>query len=367
MKITGLRVHIFESRTNPHQETPEYTSALTRRNGIAVISTDEGIEGVVSSTAGLLKQLASLWAEAREHIEGQSPLDRGLIEEVMRRRFSWPTRVIGVLDYGLWDIAGKFFNQPIYRLLGATREKVLAYGSTLHHATDERFVEVALECKERGLRAVKLHPYGVADDDIGMCYAVREAVGDDMTLMLDTLAYPGPYNRGDAFRVARVLDELNFWWFEDPLVKTDLDGLAELRQACQIVKVRMADRVEDIHEYSEMVRRRCMDIMAGPASFGITDLLKLSHMAEVNHMNMEPHDFGGGIASLHVLLAVTNADYYEVGVPMGCFDEAMYPGVYLDSVKTDPEGYINAPTKPGLGFEIDFKEAERVTEEMVKV
>ena len=70
-------------------------------------------------------------------------------------------------------------------------------------------------------------------------------------------------------------------------------------------------------------------------------------------MNMEPHDFGGGTASLHVLLAVTNADYFELGVPMGCFDEILYTDVYLDSVKIDSEGYVNAPTKPGLGYEID--------------
>ena len=167
----------------------------------------------------------------------------------------------------------------------------------------------------KGLTAVKLHPYCVAADDIRMCRAVRKAVGDDFTLMLDTLVYPGPYDRQDALRVGRVLDELNFWWFEDPLPKTDLDGLTELTQACQVVQVRMGDQVDDIHEYAEMVRRRCMDIMAGPASFGITALMKMAHMAEINHMNFEPHDFGRGTASLHVLLAINNADYYEIAVP----------------------------------------------------
>ena len=367
MKITGLTVHILEPRPNHHQETPEYMSAPTRQNAVAVISTDEGVDGVVSSSAGGLKELAGLWAQAREYIEGQDPFDRGRIEGMLRHRFTWPSRAIGVLDYGLWDIAGKALGQPIYKLLGATRERVLAYGSTIHHATDERFVETALECKASGFTAVKLHPYCVAEDDLRMSRAVRKAVGDGFTLMIDTLVYPGPYSRRDALMAGRVLDELDFWWFEDPLPKTDLEGLARLTRECQVVKVRMADRVEDMHEYDEMVRRRCMDIMAGPASFGITDLMKLAHMAEVNHMNMEPHDFGGGTASLHVLLSVDNADYYEVAVPMGSFDETIYPGVYLDAVKVDSEGYVNAPTKPGLGFEIDFAEAAKVTAETIKV
>ena len=365
MKITGLTVHLFESRPNHHQETPEYVNVTTRQNGVAVISTDEGITGVVSSEAAKLKQLAGLWSVAKDHIEGQDPFDRGRIEKLLRHRFAWPSAAVGVLDFGLWDIAGKALDEPVYRLLGATREKVLAYGSTVHHATDAQFVETALEAKEMGLTAVKLHPYCVADDDMRMCAAVRKAVGDDFTLMLDTLVYPGPYSRKEAMWAGRVLDELGFFWFEDPLDKTDLTGLAELTEACKVVQVRMADKVEDIGEYAEMIRHRCMDIMAGPAYFGITDLMKLAHLAEANHMNMEPHDFGGGIASLHALLAIDNADYYELAIPLGCFDEAIYPGVYMDAAKVDSEGYIHAPTKPGLGFEIDFREATKVTEQVV--
>jgi len=71
--------------------------------------------------------------------------------------------------------------------------------------------------------------------------------------------------------------------------------------------------------------------------------------------------------NIQVLLAIENADYYEVAVPVGCFDETIYPGVYVDAVKVDSEGYVNAPTKPGLGFEIDFAEAAKVTAETIKV
>ena len=133
--------------------------------------------------------------------------------------------------------------------------------------------------------------------------------------MIDTLVYPAPYTRDEAMRMGRALDELGFWWFEDPLPKTDLDGLAELTRECKVVQIRAADRVEDISEYAAMIRQRCMDIMAGPASFGITDLMKLAALAEANNMKMEPHDFGGGTASLHVGLAISNCDYYEQATP----------------------------------------------------
>ena len=88
---------------------------------------------------------------------------------------------------------------------------------------------------------------------------------------------------------------------------------------------------------------------------------------EAKEMGLEPHDFGGGNASLHVLLAITNGDYHEVAVPIGSFHEKMYPGIYLDAPSIDSEGYTHAPTKPGLGFEFDMNEVERWTAETVKV
>src|SRR6266540_5338861 len=101
MKITGLRVLVLAPRENHHQDVPEYVVSKTRQNGVAIISTDEGIDGIVSSEASNVRRLAQLWAQAREHIEVQDPFDRGKITRVLRRRFTWPQRQLGVLDYGL--------------------------------------------------------------------------------------------------------------------------------------------------------------------------------------------------------------------------------------------------------------------------
>ena len=147
----------------------------------------------------------------------------------------------------------------------------------------------------------------------------------------------------------------------------DLDGLAELARSCRTVQVRLYDGIQHIHEYAELLRRRCLHIMAGPPYFPIADLLKLAGLAEAHHMNLEPHDFAGGTASLHVALAISNADYVEVAVPLGVFDEQLYPGVCLDPVRPDSKGCVHAPAKPGLGFEIDFEAARHVTVETLRV
>lgn len=282
MKITGLRVLIFERRPDPHNETPDYIVHPTRQNGLAIIDTDAGIQGLISAEGAYLRQLAHLWSAAREHIEGQDPFDRVKIEDLLRRRFKWQQRIVGLLDYGLWDLAGKAFNQPVYKLLGAARDKMLAYASTVHHSTDERFLDSVLRSQDAGYRAIKLHPYCKLEDDLRLVYKVRQAVGDEMVLMIDTLAYPGPYTRDEASRMGRALDELNYWWFEDPLVKTDLDGLAALARECKVVQIRAADLADSLAECGNLVKYGCVDIIAAPGMWGITEAMKVAALAEAH-------------------------------------------------------------------------------------
>jgi L-alanine-DL-glutamate epimerase-like enolase superfamily enzyme len=194
---------------------------------------------------------------------------------------------------------------------------------------------------------------------------LRKAVGDEMILMMDTLIYPGPYSRRDALRVGRVLDELNFYWFEDPLPKTDLDGLAELCRSLE-TRILMGERVSSFSEYTQFIDRHATDILRGNLSMGgITGVLKIAHLAEAHNMNIEIHSFFGALepASLHAMLAINNSDYYEQSVPEGVFDERMYPGVFKDVIRIDDNGYVHAPKKPGLGYDIDLGQVEKVTVE----
>lgn len=367
MKITGLTIHLFESRPSRHQEVAQYARHKHMANGVAILHTDEGIEGIVSAGALRLSQLAKAWPGIAEHVVGRSPLDRVAIEHMLHKRFLWHTEQIGLLDHALWDITGKMFNQPIYKLIGGFRDKVLGYASTVHHSSDERFLATVEESRAAGFKAIKIHPYGILANDIRLVRKVRKAAGDDMILMLDSMSYPGPYTRHEAMQMVEVLDELRYFWFEDPLDHRDLEGLAELRRLRKHVQIRGADRVLNAQEYAAMVQRGCLDIIAGPVSWGITDLVKLGAFAEVHGMKMEPHDFVGGTASLHALLAIPNSTFYEIAVPRGSFDTMQYPGLYLDACWIDADGYVPAPTKPGLGFDLDFDLVKSLTRETIEL
>src|SRR5687768_16026341 len=104
MKITGLTAHLFEPKREVGQDVAQWQYAKTHQNGVAVIHTDEGIDGVVAMRASDIKDIVNYWPAAREVIEGQDVLDRARIDELLRRRFYWPLRARGILDYGLWDI-----------------------------------------------------------------------------------------------------------------------------------------------------------------------------------------------------------------------------------------------------------------------
>jgi L-alanine-DL-glutamate epimerase-like enolase superfamily enzyme len=193
--------------------------------------------------------------------------------------------------------------------------------------------------------------------DIRVCRAVREAVGDDMDLMLDPVC---AYNRRDALRVGRVLQELNFYWYEDPIPGTDIEGLADLSQALDI-PIAVGETMPGLQFYSQYLVRHAGDIIriVGDRAGGITAMMKLARMCEGFNVNCEPHSYGSILSQathLHVMLAIRNCDFFEFPVPVGIFDVGM-----KDTIRIAEDGYVYAPTKPGLGYEIDWDSVDNLT------
>ena len=95
-------------------------------------------------------------------------------------------RAIGAVDIALWDIGAKAADIPLYKLLGGFRDRIPAYASSEVLDSAEAYAQQAVEYKEAGWAAYKIHPPTRWREDIQVCEAVREAVGDDYTLMLDS-------------------------------------------------------------------------------------------------------------------------------------------------------------------------------------
>jgi L-alanine-DL-glutamate epimerase and related enzymes of enolase superfamily len=135
-------------------------------------------------------------------------------------------RAIGAMDVALWDIAGKAAGLPIHRLLGSYRESVPAYASSAVLPSKEAYAEEALRFKAEAGR-YKIHPPTDPVVDIEVCRAVRWAVGDEFRVMLDsTWAYQYP----EALRVGKVVEDLGYYWYEDPLADDDILNYVKLKQ-----------------------------------------------------------------------------------------------------------------------------------------
>ena len=189
------------------------------------VHSDEGHEGHCITYILPPDEISALLPQLRERLVGRDPHDTEAISYELTDKLRVPTFSASAIDIALWDLLGKFHDQPIYKLLGAARDRLRAYASTLMYDTVQEYVDLALECREQGFTAFKLHAFGVPDKDIEVCRAVRGAVGDSMDLMIDPV---NAYDRRGAFKVARVLEELDFYWYECPIPDTDLQGLKDL-------------------------------------------------------------------------------------------------------------------------------------------
>ncbi|MCC6627975.1 MAG: mandelate racemase, partial [Chloroflexi bacterium] len=228
-RITRIAVHQFryevvDRGTDYNGFNAVYEPGARRQTTayLLQIETDQGITGeYVGGDPGTYGQLPMI----AHYLIGKSALQRELIYNDVKRALRKHDRMIqGPLDIVLWDIAGKYYNAPIWELLGGWKTSLPCYASTYHadHVpgglnSPQAFAEFAVQCKEMGYPAFKIHGWGDPDisREVATVLAVREAVGDDMDLMIDPAC---EYNTfGDTLKVGRACDDANFFWYEDPM------------------------------------------------------------------------------------------------------------------------------------------------------
>lgn len=360
MKITDVRVLLSEWKSEPWKIGVGTEFGQSRQLGVVTIDTDAGVAGhafLGSSRVGADHYAPALIEFLKPWLLGQDPQDIGRIWQWMwKMNRSVSLQAIGAVDICLWDIAGKLAGQPIHRLLGTCRHAVPAYSSTAFHETAEAYAEEAIQFRDRGWVAHKLHPHGEPQADIAICRAVRAAVGDAMTLMLDSM---WAYTYADAVRVGRAIEELNFYWYEDPLVEEDIYNYVKLRQKLDIPIMSTEFAPGRFYGMAAWITQYATDILRGDVAVtgGITPMVRLCHLAEGFNMPCEIHHGGNSlnnVANLHVTMAVPNCEFYEV---FPCTGANQY-GLQAD-IEVDGDGLVHAPTEPGLGYRIDWERLRR--------
>ena len=369
MKITDVTTKTFRYISNTVRDAeghghPGDPHEATQT--LLTIHTDEGVEG---HSFGADPNIVD--TVLKDILIGQDPL---LIEKHWQSMKHWQRLIrkftdsdVSHADLALWDLKGKVYGDPVYKILGGYRDKVLAYASTMCGdelkgglSTPEEYADFADWAMKRGYKAFKLHTWQPPNEwapdpkmDVAACAAVREAVGPDIPLMLDCYHY---YSRLDSLYIGRGLEKLNYHWFEEPMDEHSISSYEWLAKNLDIPVIGPETAEGKFHTRAEWIKRDIVDISRGGVGDigGITAMMKLVHLCESFEIAMEVH--GGGSGNLHVLGAMgIPGEFYERGLlhPFIDYDE-VEPWLNSKIDDLDDEGYVHMPQTPGLGEDINF-------------
>ncbi len=378
MKITKITSHVLQYDL-PEQlgYSQQYYSKRTAH--LVEVETDSGITGwgecfgpgnVALANKAIVEQVI------QPMILGDNPMNRDVIWHKVYNLLrdhgqkGMPMQSLSGVDIALWDIAGKVANLPIHMLIGGRyREDVPVYGYGMMlrpEPTDSllaRFKDEAAAIKNMGFVATKMKVGLGPKDDIRLAQAVRDGVGDDFKFMVDANHC---YTTSDAFYVGRALEELDAYWFEEPIAPEDIEGYHELRTG---LKVNISGGEAEFNRWGwrNLLEVRGLDI-AQPevcALGGISEYLRVLALCHAHFTPVVNHVWGSAIAIAANLQLLAAMPPLPGGLhpwePMLEFDTT--DNKFRDELLKTPldiqgqvkanNGRVSIPSGVGLGVEPD--------------
>lgn len=337
------------------RQLPSRTYTLVR------VRTEDGVDGVGFCLGGkassfFIREILGPSLRGGELFEGERFWDWAYRTLLLQGRRGAAVRALSAVDIALWDARAKAAGVPLARLIGGFRDKVPAYASGGYYVEGKGVRELVEEVTgyvEQGFRAVKIKVGGVdLDEDVRRVEAVREALGNSVLLMLDANnAWRDSYS---ALKAVRRFEEFDIEWIEEPLSPDDIDGHRLLRQ-----KLETAVATGEIEAtrwgFVPLIEGEAADVIQADASVcgGITEWLKIAHIAEAHGVPVAPHWFSD--LHVHCAAAVPNGAWVEVFVG----HEILNIGLLYEGGAEVANGYAVVPQRPGIGLEWSEKVIER--------
>jgi len=359
VKITDMKIYVVDADW---------------RNWVFVkLLTDEGLTGVGEASQETADdRVVAVLRAMQTYLLGKDP---SLIEHHWRALYhgsSWRDltllSALGGVEQALWDIMGKACNRPVHALLGGRcRDRVRCYThiseATSGHTIQERADEARAAVAE-GWTALKwdlLPPnfltLTAADLRfvVAQVQAVREAVGDDIDLLIEA---HGRLNPTTALQLARELAPLRPYFLEEPVPPESLDALAKVAAQCPI-PLATGERLLTLHDYWPLLERQLVGYVQPDVIHvgGILACKKIATLAEARYVGVAPHNPNGPVctaATLHLVANLPNFSIQEMPV-----DDYLWSASWRDEFLVDPTivqvtgGHLNVPTAPGLGIDLD--------------
>lgn len=372
MKIKKVEAFVVSHELDEpfHFSQWEYQS---RKICLVRVTSDDGTYGWGEGygPAGMIKAGIEFFTP---FIEGMNPLEHETVwQEMYSRSLDYARRgvmlaALSAVDIALWDIKGKHFGLPVSTLLGGRKsEYVQPYASGLYFSRHKdlavKLADEAVMYKEQGFRGIKMKVgLGVATD-LKHITAVRKAIGYDVELMIDS---NHAYSLREAVDLCNRIEDMGISWFEEPVSPEHYDSYKQLREKTNI-PVSGGECEYLRHGFFQLFNNNSVDI-AQPdicAAGGITEVKKISAMANTFGVDLIPHTWGTGIAIHAAIHFLSNLDISQERmhrpIPWMELDrtENALRDILTEPLVSPNNGLIKVPEKPGLGVDVNMDMFEK--------
>lgn len=331
-----------------------------------------------------------------EIIVGMDPLKPELIWETIFRSTFWGmgggtviNAGMSAIDTALWDIMGKAYGVPVYKLLGGkTNDRIRAYASQIQFGwgpehlfltNPDDYAKATLDALEDGYDAVKVDPMGVTSEGkwarealnsnwktrgrlsekiLDTCYqrteAIRREGGKDLDIIIETHSYP---DANTGIQLGQRLEPLNLYYYEEPCNPLNVDNMLEIHKALPHIALASGERIYTRWGFREFLEKHVLQVVQPDLTLcgGISETKKICDMANIYDSAVQLHICGGPIAtaaSLQVEAVIPNFLIHEVHE--GAIKKDMCElGMYSDIRPVN--GYYDVPDRPGIGQELSQK------------
>ena len=369
-RVTGDRDRIEEYRTAVGHGTIRSLRRLEESHTYIRITTNAGVEGFY----GPCETRAE---EAIRNLLGRSLVGRDplAVDTIWQRMTSGAHRytgyhyIIGVsyLDNTLWDLRGKFFDAPVYKLLGGSRNVLDTYVSCIDQSMEpDRVRESAAELKQEGFFGQKWFPsrnrrsWGQKEyeEDVELMRILRETVGPNYDIMIDPLL---TWNLTYAMKWCKDVEQYRPRWLEEPVPTAyQIGALARLREMT-FIPIASGEHNYGMRDAFDLLNAGAVDVLQIDPEWGggITELVKICHLAQLYNVIVCPHN-QRVTANYHIV-----ASQPEFVCPFVEYLMNVNPNLYyFDKNQIVPKnGQVTIPDLPGLGVELD--ESKVVKRELV--
>ncbi|MFO7964284.1 MAG: mandelate racemase/muconate lactonizing enzyme family protein [Desulfobacterales bacterium] len=363
------------------------------------LETDEGISGwgetaVLFSLYGLEQGYEKMIQNIFDiYLKGKNPIDREPLNKMLYNSLTAQhpdyitVGLISAFDIALWDICGKYYDTPVYNLLGGKcRETVRTYtylfnldleGSLLDATEDwtknpVKLAEIAARRVDEGFTGIKIDPlhqalpgtFPLAPWEITMAEydfaeeairSIREAVGNRADICIGT---HGQMTPAVSRRLARRVEPYDPLWLEEPCPPENVKEMAKIARSTSI-PIATGERLVTIHDFQKLFEEGACAI-AQPdlgSCGGITAGKQIATLAEAHYVLMAPHVWGGPVITAAAL-------QIDANIPNFLIQESIYKsGGFFDEIVKEPfeweDGYLVVPDRPGIGIELDEEKLEK--------